>query len=296
MVNKKSTGKQIALTVLLVGILLSTFLMVFAVDYYYTNQNGTGEIVELFTTDVNQEYPHYNYDPVGLPSPFWDSIATGQFHAVLPNFWQFNRTPAYLGNNTWSISVNDTGQAVAPQFVQVVMPIDNLPNMIITEMVVNITLNADADLLVEGTAQHFNEPQDQTDSTRATLLFNDALAGGITFYNRSYPISLTNSLRIFDISQETDTNLIVFIIADLNGDGLSAWACQWKVTLYGRSTLGWTEQTTIAVVLLLGTAFNLIGGWFALDQNDWGKDVKDIPPKRTRKPKTKKRKSKRRSR
>jgi len=289
---KRSSGKQIFLTLLLCGIVLSTFMMVFAVDYYYTNLDGTSDEQVLFTTDSNTDYLEYDYK---TGTSLMDSWRTAQYMYVpVGHHYQYNRTPAYLGNDTWSANVNNT-DALLPygwNYFAVVITLTEVPTWILSKIVVNVTLNGDTDLRVASSIDHFNDEADPSDPLGANLLFHDASAGGMVNYNKSFPISLTTALAIFDTSQERTDYTLALIVYDKNADGLSAWASKWKIELHGSIVTGWSEQTTIALVLLAGTSFNLIGGWFALDQNDWGKDIKDIPPKR--KPKSTTPKSKRR--
>lgn len=290
---KKSSGKQIALTLLLCAIVLSTFMMVFAVDYYYTTLNGTSQEVSLFKSDIDTEYPTTDYISTYTGNRYYDS-QTGQRIGKGADWIQFNRTPAYLGNDTWSANINGTG-AMLPygwQYFSIQNSLFNVDEWVLTKIVVNITLNADTDLRIASSIDSMNTYTDPTDFTQSNLLFHDTTVSGVTYYNKSYIIPLSTALSIYDIAQERTDYVLFTNIYDKNADGFSAWACQWEIELFGRKVSGWSEQTTLALVLFAGTSFNLIGGWFALDQNDWGRDVKDIPPKRKPKSKTK---SKRRS-
>lgn len=280
---KKSTGTQILLTFVMTVVLLSGFGLVFAVDYYYTNLNGTTDEIELFTTDSNTEYPVTDYIPTFVGNRYFDS-QTGQRMGKGSDWIQFNRTPAYLGNDTWSASINNT-VAMEPygwQYFSIQNSLFDVDTWVLTKITVNLTLNADTDLRVATSLDCLNTFSDPADTTQGNILFHDTTVSGVTYYNKTYTIPLSVALTIFDTAQERTDYLLFCNIYDKDADGLTAWACQWKITLHGRIVSGWNEQTSVSVALLGAISMNVIVGIYALDQFDIGGAVRDLP---RRKPK-----------
>lgn len=281
---KKTDAKQMVLAFVFAVVLVMGFLITWGINSYY-EQNGVSNEIILFETDTNTEYKTYDYVPGA--NVYFDQ-QTSQRLGKGTDWIQFNRTPVYTGNSTWSANINNTDSMLPYgwNYFSIQIDLSNVNQWILSKIVANVTLNGDSDLRIISSIDSFNLLSDPSDSTQFNILFIDNLAGGITDYDKSIDIPLSTALSLNNIAQERTNFVLFFNIFDKDQDGFSDWACDWKITLYGSQISGWSQIDSLTVGFGISNVIAGITIIYMTDAIDLGKVVKDVS-KYQRKRKTK---------
>lgn len=263
--------------------------------YYIANNMNSEDESILWVSGADTEFPTYAYS--GLPPLYDTNFTYGTNTKVLVsgnNNAQVNYTPAYLGNNSWGVSIGTELSSVAYRYFTSVMDVPNLQNWIITRVKMNVSLNpANTDCKVVLNAGHHNLLVKWADATQGTVLIRDASAGGHSYINYDEEIALEDALRVYDFAQSTDYQDIYLYISDEDGDGWEGWACKWSIEIYGQTIEQYDIQTYIMWYMGAMVVIKVLTFIFMLDDIDIGGKTKDIY--KAVKPRTyKKKKSKRR--
>lgn len=260
----KTQPKDILLTVVFVFIILIGFVGVWYVAEYTNGQNV--EIV--YESDSDTDYTVLKW----LNSAEFTTFQTASYIPSLE--WQFNRTPAYIGNNTWGMSVNESAVGVQHQ---VVFAMPHMKNWVIDEIILNITNNDDTDMRI-GLTAYSTATAGIGDSSAGTVILLDNTAGGSAlYYNETIDVPLVTALDIYDHANNHPVTILVLFWDDLSGDGMSAFSPQWKITITGEKQSTWSMNNKLALVVGFADFMLVIGIIYIQDQFDLFGYVKDLP-------------------
>lgn len=278
----KTTGKQKVLALIFAMTMVSGFAIVWATAQYYDSNNVS---TQLFISDSDTEYgntlvtDNFNHFPKGNVT----SRQLGQIGV----FWNETLwTPAYLGNNTWGVSVEEFAVAeYADAQFQFIMEMPQIDNWIIEYVLVNMTAPAEANKMVSNVF-HYDAPYSviptggTTDLTQFTEIYRD-LTGDIGTSDVNMTVSLAESLRIYDFTQETTSNFfnIVITLDDALTDGLDGFSWTWTVEIWGHAQTTTTLETILTWGLSGAIILNIFVIVYMTDAVDMGGFIRDIPKK-----------------
>lgn len=271
-------SEQAFLGVFLALILSLAFVGAAYVDNYMNGQNT----VLLWDTDDTTEFG--SFEQINTPSSTYDFVATGQ-NAKFGSVWlSWNRTAVYLGNETWACSFNTT-EGPNGNINVIVLEIPDLENMIIDNIVYNITTNGEPDNVIISTfglvdsatniMDHDNGPVEIInfiDGAPPDPLYIDGI-----WYNRTVDMDLQDSIGLYQaLNNGKKGYLMIFYGEDPAAGDFDGWACKFKVEVYGERVTGWSKVDTVNLVIGLSIMCNVIAAIYIQDQYDVGGYVKDI--------------------
>lgn len=259
--------KQAVLSTIFILVLIGGFVGVWYVDAYYEDGNST----LLFESDSNTEFGSYNF--VGNPT-YFPSLKTCQ--RISTNYLQYNRTPAYIGNNTYLISLNDTNANFNSGYIVIDMP--NLDSWIIDKIIVNSTENDDPSYRFISSFISSPLPAWNLDKNVGVSVIDFYGAGGNNWINTTETVSLTEGLEIYQNAQGTQSILAIQFYDD--GADWNGFAWEFHIEIYGEKITGWSKLDATNLVIASCGTINIIVGIFMTDQIDVGGYVKDLQKRR----------------
>lgn len=261
--------KDILLTVVFVFIILVGFVGIWYVAEF---TNGQSEQL-LWQTDSDTKYDVLEGDYTFTTYQTSTEVPSGPF--------QYNRTPAYLGNNTWGMSVNATTLGTL-NYALINLP--ELNNWLISTVVINLTVPLDADLGIYMSI--YSHPVDKLLATNwaHTRIYTDVGAGGDLdgYYNQSVTIPLTIGLSLYDHASHYAEHSLSLMWDDIAPDGMSAFSPQWSIEIYGQKQTGWSLTDKLALVVGFADFLLIMGVIYVQDQFDIFGYVKDLPSTKKR--------------
>ena len=273
--NKKQSINQIWLSFVFMIVILGNFITVAGIDYYYET-NGFGERQSLWVSDSSTEFPVFEFAS-DYPSPFYDDIQTGQ-NIVHNGYHQYNRTPAYLGNDTWSMVVNSTSfTGLQYSAINVWMVLPNMDTWLIDNVIINLTLPGEIDEKVGIAIWGLNTPVLNSGyNSASTLIYSNSFTGGDSEMNENIDVSLLDALNIFDSANQFDNYAMNLFITDTGNDGISAFACVWSCEVIGEIVTGWSVESSLLVSVTVWNVLIGIAIVYSLDMFDLGGFIKTI--------------------
>lgn len=258
--------------------------------------DGISQLSELWVSDTDTVFPVYDYKIGSGYQPYWYNLQNQYRLNHGGDFFEYNKSATYLGNDTYSFAVNGTTIDPSSGGLITLMAIPNLNRWVIKNVTVSLFLNGDSDLNVKAIMLHFNNDIDRDNLAIVETVFHvDSSAGGSTWYNKSLTVSLAEALRIYDLAQETVNYALLISVSDKDLDGYSDHSYKFKVTVYGQQISGWSITDSLMVAVGGFAILNTIVIVFMFDKYDlMGYKKSTIGQKST--PKKKKSKSKRKNR
>lgn len=285
MAQRKIDVKQSFLALVFAGILLINFGLVGLIAYEYEADGQSDETV-VFQTDVETTYPEYQFGLATGHPDLWTKRTSEKVAGTLgvhSTYEQYNYTPAFLGNDTWAISIPTRSYAPDVDFhrVDVVMDLPNLDNFIITHVDINLSLPGDADQYVTW-AIAYTEIPIVSNPADISILELETPYNNEVEYIGDVDVPLTESVKIWDGAQQNNIYMFIIEIGDTTGDGMTGWAFTWSVTITGRKVTGWTINDSLSVALGVGVVMNVLAVAYMSDELDIGGYVKDIRQRQRR--------------
>lgn len=267
---------QTILTAFFMAVMLAGFGGVaFVSNYYQIN----AETVNLWQTDTNTDFAIYEH--INAPEKYFDSYRSCQRHNYGDERIQYNRTPAYLGNLTYSIGFNDSN--FASHEARYLINMNEMGKWIIQYIVINMTKNTDTDIRLTVFSEHFNGNTydvslplgKQKRYNQINLDWDVGLTSG-TEFNKNISIPLTTALSIRQDCIEFDNSILGLVYLDSNFDGIETFAWNLKITIYGTVSTTWGLIDSMTTVLIISTIGNIIIGVYMTDGIDVGGYIKDL--------------------
>lgn len=289
--QKKQSITQVWLSIIFMIAILGNFFTVAGIVWYYEN-NGVDNEVMVFESDSNTDYMHFTTTDNYIFYPIFNITTQmrGLVTALPDNLpVKTELTPLYLGNNTWGVSVPGMNDPAGYYHLSgiIVMAIPNMDNFLITKIVINETMPLN-DVHWDMTILHLDtgvfglsDFGSADPSSQETNILPGTATVTTPELNAAYTIPLTKGLRIFENSQGKQYTGIEIAWEVIDPTvGLSAYAMQWKVQIFGEQITGWTLQDSLLVSTII---WNIILGTviiYSLDMFDIGGFVKTIRKQR----------------
>lgn len=282
--TKKRINNTVTDKVLTIVFVLSMILGFYLVHIVSASYEQIDENEVLFRSDSSTHFPQIDIVDIGFNS--WEYWATGYyFKTDTPNYNNFTKSPVYLGNNTWSYSVNGSTES-SVQFALYVIELPNLDKWIINEMNINQTVNTDSDLTISWSITSLakaNELVYSESGIRTTGLYNDVSAGGSSiYYNVSEDIPLSTALNIHDKAQDSIQHYLLIQVYDTNQDGLGAFAWNIDMSIEGKPIDNYNLVQQLELGLGVASVINIMVIIYMTDSIDLGGTFNDIPDKKRR--------------
>lgn len=271
----KNTQNDKMLAFLFVIAIVFNFYLISLVSASFEN----GESETLFISDSATTFA--KVEKAGYPYTTTDNITTSLEMAIGTTVFQFDKTPVYVGNNTWSIPINatTTGQDGLAVYV---IELPNLDSWIIDEIVINQTSNSDSDLKMQVNVFSVTDNTYNYGETYTTIFSNFGVGGSSTWNNQTIDVSLSNALNILDVADGNTKHFMTITQADNDDDGLGAFSWNIEVEITGKKiqTYNLMQQLEIAVgINIIVAGFITV---FMNDRIDIGGFINDIPDKKRR--------------
>lgn len=274
MVKKKNgTGNKI-LTIVFVFSIVIGFYLVSVVNGNYTDKR---DIELLYQSDSTTEFLTLTANPLIN----YNLMTTG-IYDIVPD--PYIKLPVYLGNETWSMSVNDTSYSYGYAMFVVALP--NLDSWIIDNMVFNITKGAPSDesfavwIVNSKTIGILNG---NTDIQLKIFEDNVAFALADGYYNRTIDLTLNEALEIHDLTNNgVQPYMLIRVRDQVSPAGLEAFAFTFKMTMEGRKVDTYNIIQQLEVALFLSTSLNILCIVYMTDEIDIGGYINDIPDNKRR--------------
>lgn len=275
MVSKtKNKGSDKILTVVFVVAIIIGFYLVSMVNASFENDEGN---VTLFKTDSATNFPTYPKVDWSFPSTPNQTTSLNTFASPLA---QYEKSPVYLGNDTWGMSINETfaGQLGTAIYI---IELPNLENWIIDEIIINQTKNIET--IIDSTIKVYSLPiAEFTQSSLATTLFDGSVGSVSLFANKTIDLTLAQALDINDKAEGKTIHFIAITMVDTPDNGLEPWAwnIEMEITGHQMDTYNIVQQLEFAVGISI--ILNVCVIVFMTDEIDIGGFVNDIPNKKKR--------------
>lgn len=291
----------VLLAFVFVCVIFANFGVVALISLEYET-DGTSEDILLWVSDTDTNFPTYDLGTTGIPD--WLERGTvQQFRTTTAptEYTQNNYTPAYLGNNTWGTTIENvpTDTYVTNAF-STYMALPNLKNWVMSKVIINVTLPSEDCKLFLNVYHHQDPFKFSTPSSTGlhssqwtTLKITDFVTE--SEYDVSYPVTLPESLRIYDHSQQEPFTDITLTWQDLNFDGMSSFSPTWTIQIWGKQISGWGITDSLLVYAIGFSILNTTVIIFMFDRVDLLGYKKSTLGQKS-KPRKKKSKSKRKNR
>lgn len=255
------------------------FVMVigFALVYYVEAEfNDDTEDIVLFSSDTNANF----LTITETSSSVWDERTTGLYSVIGSSYFTYDKSPVYIGNDTWTISSNVTTDS---SFIQYMMELPDMDNWIMKNITLNITIPDDTDLTLfvyvySGISENVVSA---TDGETQVFLDYGLSAPTNEYYNRTIDLSLAESVDLYDKAQSGVQHYIGIIIKDANLDGFdNAFSFNMRCEIVGENVETFSLNDTIVMVLIISVSMKLVTMLYMTDSIDIGGMFNDIPDKR----------------
>ena len=273
----KNSGNDKILTVAFVIAILIGFYMVSLVSASFESAEGN---ITLFKSDSSTNF--IKLEREGYITPYWANMSSSVNLEEGGNFYTYDKTPVYLGNDTWSMSCNDTltGQR---GFYYYVIELPNMENWLISEVIINQTTNADSDLRFDVRIISAETLNTFVNGQPVNHILTDNSAGGSSlFMNETIDIDLATSLDIYDNAINGVQNYIVIAQDDISDDGLTGFAWNIEIEIIGQNQATYNIIQQLNLVMGIANTINICVIVFMTDEIDLGGFVNDIPNKKRR--------------
>lgn len=265
MSDKKTNINQTMLTALFLGVMLAGFGAVAYVSEIY---KGQANVITLFESDTNTEFPSYDNDAIG-----YGNIDTCM--RISPIEKQYNKTTVYTGNNTWVLAMNETTLNYVSGVIYIELP--DIDNWILDTFILNMTENDDDSYYLRVSLMSFNliDGLENTASTVITDLLIDYKSGGDTWNNETIDVSLSQAVEIHNNANNLDKTLIRIHYYD-DGANYNAFAWEFSIKITGEQLTGWSIIDSLSTVLIIATVVNFTIAIYMTDGVDVGGYVKKL--------------------
>lgn len=277
----KNTASDKMLALLFVIAIVFNFWFVSLVSASF--ENAESEI--LFKSDSGTEFGHYAFYKDGAPYTASYTNFTSGINALIGGtvFAQYEKTPVYLGNNSWSIPVNET----VPQYstANYVIEMPNLDEWLIQNITFEFEKGESQDMELY-TRFVFMEKAGRFDvSTDKSITvshiptdFGDA----DVYYNTTIDLDTYETVDIYDSAQDKICVLYVFArCTDLDGFD-EDFNFNINVEISGVKQAEYNIIQQMQMVMGLTLFVNIMVVVFMNDRFDIGGFVNDIPNKKRR--------------
>jgi len=270
----KNKGSDKILTVIFVLAILTGFYLVSMVNASFENDK---ENISLFNSDSAITFG--KYANTGFPVNSFANFTTGINQIESTSYFQYEKTPVYLGNETWSYSVNATDSYTQALYV---IELPNMENWIIDEIVINQSKNTDTDLRQQITIWSIDSTNFEY-GTIGTLLYSDSGIGGTTLYhNHTVDLSLSQALDVLDKASDNTKHFITISMDDTSLDGLGAFSWDFSIEISGKQIDSYNITQQLNLVMGIAITINVLCIVFMSDEIDIGGFINDIPNKKRR--------------
>lgn len=276
--STKNKGNDKILTVIFVVSILLGFYLVSVVNTSFENVNDT---VVLFKTDSTTEFIDADYiNPPVFAT--WDGIYNAYHLNVGGSFYNYTKSPVYLGNDTWTMSINGSAHSET-QFGQYVIALPNMDDWIISDITINQTINTDTDLTSEWGIYSSATLNKYNYNILGEIVFDDDSIGALTdYHNETLSLDLSTALNVQDKASDGIQHYLVIRSIDKDSDGLGAWAWNIEVVIEGKQIATYNIQQNLNLALGIAITINVCVIVFMTDEIDIGGFVNDIPDKKRR--------------
>lgn len=277
--KKEATLTQRALAFVFAMAIIVSFALVYWVDYEYKSEVDN-EV--LFTTDSATDFLTLDY----TRADYYDVRTSGVYEKLGANWYNYSKNPVFLGNNTWSMSVNETTSTVEA-FAWYVIELPNLDKWAINDITVNLTKNTDSDLtfsLFIGTLPTAGVI-DNANSYSDIQIYQDTTMGAISgiYYNKTVTLDLATALNVYDNAKANNQYHIVVKVNDKDADGLSAYSFKLNMEITGKRITNFDVEESLSIVLAIDVIMLTVVFAFMDDDIDFGPTTKDLPGGKTKK-------------
>jgi len=278
MVKTKNSGNDKILTVLFVVAILIGFYLVSIVNASFENDK---ENELLFKTDSSTKFPVI--DVINF-SPYYDTWQTGIREFIGSTYFEYAKTPVYLGNDTWVISNNAT--IGAQSALQYIIEIPNMDDWIISnftfEMDKSITLPNDIEMRIGLFSIATPNVYDWDIELGSISLYTDLNVPVGQFYNETIDLNLAQALNIHDRSMGKAQHFIRIAINDKIGDGMDFSAFKINMEIHGKQIESYNIMQQLNLAIGIAIMINIGVIVFMTDEIDVGGFKNDIPNKKKR--------------
>lgn len=264
------------LTIIFVVSILMGFYLVSMVNASFENDK---ENVLLF--ESNSAINFLEIEITDLPFNTFNFVSSGYYlNLDSESFYNYTKNPVYLGNDTWSMSINGSSHNNV-QYAKYVIELDELPNWLISDITLNLTKNTDSDLAISWaiySINTLNEYKYLDGDKFSTIVYSDILAGSTSiYYNKTANINLATSLDIYDKALDGVQHFIVIRILDVGSDGLDSWAWNINMVIEGKQIDTYNIMQQLNMSLIIAIIINVFVIIFMTDKIDVGGFKNDIP-------------------
>lgn len=272
--KKNKNGTQTFLAFIFAIVLSIGFIGVWYVEAYY-DLNGDWDL--LFETDSETEFPIIEYGE-SYPTVYYPSLRNSQRELRGSDYLQYNRTAVYSGNNTYSMAVNSTDGN--RNTVAYLIEIPNANRWTISNLIINMTRNTDTDINFEISFIHWNTVLEDDDlETDIYLSYGIGSATGED-YNLNRSIPLESAIELYDNANAYSNTALYITYADQDFDGLTGFAWEMKVTIYGEQLTGWSKLDSVNLAIGFADGILIVACVFLTDAIDVGGFVRDLPKRK----------------
>lgn len=267
---------------MLVIAILSGFYLVSFVNASF--ENGTSETV-VFQSNSAVDFAEIEREEA--PAWAYDYMVSGYYLVVGSTMENYTKTPVYLGNNTWTMSINGTDETV-DNFAQYMIEIPNLDEFLITEITINQSVNTDSDLeqnvviyCSDGEYITYGQHSDHIVGTPYSLKDIDAIEED-GWANYTETVSLADALNVYDSATNGKHYYLGIRMYDKLDDGMEEFAWNIEIEIKGKQIAQYNIVQQMEFVA--GLYFVILLGTFVItnDEIDIGGYVNDIPDRKKR--------------
>ena len=249
------------------------------IDYEYQTNGNTVLLWESdsdatpFLLTFGDSYTAFPGRPYDYQTQQWGYVSPAQQYT-------YNRTAVYTGNDTWSMSVNSTG--FDHNYARQMWALPDLPSWIIESVNITTTLAGDSDMAIGVGILHLTPITEVGDTTEGTVVYSDALAGGVTDKIIAADVDLNTALRIYDYSNVVENTAlgIEISVRDQDNDGWTGWSWVTNIEIYGQTVSEWSVSDSIYGALGGATILNLFVAAYMTDKIDLGGFTKVLKGKK----------------
>lgn len=257
--SKRARETSVFMALIFTGILLLSFVSVWAIEYDWNNY-GTTEL--LYETDGSTIFSSYEFEePTSFTMQPCMRITGGLQE-------QYNRTPVYNGGSEWVMSMNDTALNYVSGNYYIDIP--NLDDWLISNIEVNFTENTDPSYYTKITMTSFDTSGGIINGS--SVISHDIVNSidyevGDGWFNRSINIPMQEGLTLYNNAQGKDNSALFLLYYD-DGSDWDDWAWKISIKIYGSQVEDISLQKTIAWAVGGCSVINIIAVIFMADQYD----------------------------
>lgn len=271
----KNKGNDKILTVIFVIAILTGFYLVSLVDANFENEKDN---VLLYESDSSANFLTLDSSLVNE----WGLTTTGVYESLGSEYQTYAKIPVYLGNNSWTFSVNETIDTSS--FAYYVIELPNMDDWLITN--ITYSMNKQSALEMELFVRIFSleTPNVIIATDKGIEVLHSPTFGSVAEWkNNTIDINLATALEIHDIAQDGTQYYLLYVIRDTGGtSGLDSMSWDMSTVITGKQIATYNIVQQMELVLVIAIIFNVVVIIFMTDEIDIGGFVNDIPDKKRR--------------